>query len=253
MNILQFIILVLIFNTILIKSGIIEKMISSDDTLNRIKKIDHKVYGEIYIFGGGNDVISAAIGNDQIWESDLCNYMSEYYESGTDMLDIGANLGLNSLQLNNVKKITGTVHLFEPQNDVFTMLKYNTRNLNRKLYNITLGLNSEILSFVQQYDNVGGTSIFKENQKGNVFVSSVALDQIEFKNKISLIKMDVEGGEFNVLVGAKETLKKHKPNLIIEIWEFEYKKVSNLLKSMDYVQIKKLGVHDYLFQPKREY
>ena len=65
-------------------------------------------------------------------------------------------------------------------------------------------------------------------------IKTMKLDDIKFSNKVSFIKIDVEGHELNVIDGAKETLKKHKPNLIIEIEE-KHSKIP-LLESINYIQ-----------------
>jgi len=109
----------------------------SDDLIQRMSKIEHPNYESIYVFEG-EDTISNEVRQNKIWEDALCRKLAENYVEGTDFLDIGANMGLNSVRMNQIKKITGTAHLFEPQPDVFLMLKYNTRNLNRKLYNMAL-------------------------------------------------------------------------------------------------------------------
>jgi FkbM family methyltransferase len=221
-----------------------------DDAFERIRKVDHPSYGEIYIFDNKDSISSSIMkpGNPA-WEEALCKVMAENYVEGTDMLDIGANLGLNTIYSNKLKPITGTVHLFEPQSDVFTMLKYNTRSLpSRKLYNITLGgVEPEILSFTQQEDNVGGTHI-RTGTKGNVNVAAVPLDLITFSKPISFIKMDVEGAEYKVIEGAKNTLLQNKPTLLIEIWPKNYSNVKKLLESFGYIQTLHLGGDDYLFK-----
>lgn len=222
----------------------------ADDAFKRIRKVSHPSYGEIYIFDD-KDAISSSImrPGHPPWEEPLCKVMAENYVSGTDMLDIGANLGLNTIYSNKINPITGTVHLFEPQSDVFTMLKFNTRNLqSRKLYNITLGGSEpEILSFSQSVENVGGTNITADG-KGNTNVASIPLDLIKFPRKISFIKMDVEGAEQKVLEGAKNTIMEHKPVILIEAWDKNYEDVKRLLESFGYVQTSHLGGADYLFK-----
>jgi hypothetical protein len=52
-----------------------------------------------------------------------------------------------------------------------------------------------------------------------------------------VIKIDVEGGEFGVLNGAREMLSKGKPTLIVEIhgWGSESsRRVLNLLRELNY-------------------
>lgn len=221
---------------------------SFESKLDKIEKIKHNIYGEIYTFGK-TDLISNNISDlNSIWEEDICQAMAKYYISGTDMIDLGANLGLNSIRSNQIKQVTGTIHLFEPQSDVFTMMAFNTRNLkNRKLYNMTIGENNQILSFSQDNDNVGGTNILR-NQNGNVIVSSISLDEINFDNKVSLVKMDIEGGEEIMLLNSQKFFQTHKPTLFIEIHADKYETVSKLLNSMNYVLIQQIGSHDYIFQ-----
>ncbi len=227
----------------------VERLVHPDDNFERIRKVTHPSYGEIYIFDDKDAISSSIMSSGKPWEEKLCEVMAENYVPGTDMLDIGANLGLNTIYLNKLKSITGTAHLFEPQSDVFTMLKFNTRNLlSRKLYNITLGSpEPEILSFSQQIDNVGGTNI-RTGTKGNVNVAAIPLDLIEFKNPISFVKMDIEGAEYKVLLGAASTLAKFSPTLLIEVSPETDEKLRKLLHSYGYSQAAHVGGIDYLFK-----
>jgi FkbM family methyltransferase len=249
---LVFLLLLLFFTVFIVASTGFSSLenYDPDDAFKRIRKVSHPSYGEIYIFDD-QDAISSSIMKfgQPTWEEALCKVMAENYIPGTDMMDIGANLGLNTIYSNKLNPITGTVHLFEPQSDVFTMLKFNTRNLqSRKLYNITLGGSEpEILSFSQQPDNVGGTNI-RTGTEGSVNVAAIPLDLINFPNPISFIKMDVEGAEYKVLIGAKNTLAKHSPTLLIEVSPNTEEDLRKLLDSYGYSQIAHIGGIDYLFR-----
>jgi len=78
-------------------------------------------------------------------------------------------------------------------------------------------------------------------QENNIFekfdefnIKTIKLDNIKFKNKISFIKIDVEGHELSVIEGAKNTIKKNKPNLLVEIEEkHSHKKLS---ESLNYIE-----------------
>lgn len=53
--------------------------------------------------------------------------------------------------------------------------------------------------------------------------------------RVSLVKIDVEGAESRVLAGAAETLKQHRPNLIVELHTPEQDlAVSAALRSVGY-------------------
>jgi len=67
-------------------------------------------------------------------------------------------------------------------------------------------------------------AINTDNDKFNkgLKVNNIIIDNYvkEKQIKPTFIKIDVEGAEFEVLKGAKQTLKKFKPVLVIEIHEF---------------------------------
>jgi hypothetical protein len=88
-------------------------------------------------------------------------------------------------------------------------------------------------------------------------ILGIALDTIEyqFKNKISVIKIDVEGYELNVLEGAKGLIMKHRPIIITEIYEkINFDKVMNFFKFLNYKRFRKINNpeyanEDYIFFP----
>lgn len=51
-------------------------------------------------------------------------------------------------------------------------------------------------------------------------IEAVTIDSFLSKNleKVDMIKMDIEGSEFNALLGAKETIKLYNPKLAISIY-----------------------------------
>ena len=61
-------------------------------------------------------------------------------------------------------------------------------------------------------NNIGGQSL----KIGEGEIELKPLDDIEFHKKISVIKIDVEGMEINVLKGAKNTINNYRPMLYIE-------------------------------------
>ena len=222
-----------------------------DDTIfTRITKLNHKIYGNIYTFGD-NDGISSHIKNGGIWEEKLSQTIAKYYLPGTDMLDIGANIGLNSLRADQINKITGTCHLFEPQSDVFLLLNLNTQSLNRKLYNMALSDSYSILTYTQDINNIGSTTLKDNNMtNNNISVLSCNLDSLKFDNKISLIKIDIEDNEIKLLNGGLSTIKQHMPTIIVESGPENYQTVEKILLDLGYIMLEKIATHDYLFTKK---
>ena len=66
--------------------------------------------------------------------------------------------------------------------------------------------------------------------------------------KIDLIKIDVEGFEFEVLCGAKETIEKYKPVIVIEVFKKNKIRLNEWCKINNYI-VESLKAEDYLLLP----
>lgn len=230
----------------------------ASSSLQRVHNIQSTFYPDgVYVFDNNDCVSSHALAGTE-WESHICDTLAKYYKPGTDFVDIGANLGLNTLGLHKRNPITGTAHLFEPQHDVFTMMMYNTRVLpQRKLYNACLSDAPTVLAFEQVPTNIGGTHMVGKGgleddptPTGNNAVSVGAMPLDAFKlfegPPISLMKIDVEGSEESVLEGARRTITTHKPVIVIEVWQWKRAKVFDKLVDLGYTNMQHLGADDYL-------
>ena len=97
----------------------------------------------------------------------------------------------------------------------------------------------------------------QDNDIQNLKIES--LDNIHIEN-CGFIKLDVEGFEYPALRGAKKFIKKHKPNIFVEIhtWFINEKKhnykdeVFKLLKELNYkLDYTFSGINDeFIFIPK---
>jgi len=68
---------------------------------------------------------------------------------------------------------------------------------------------------------------------------------LKITKNISVIKIDVEGHEFEVLEGAINTIDRYKPIIYIEVWKECYEKLLEWnIKNPSY-KIEKIGVVDY--------
>lgn len=130
------------------------------------------------------------------------------------IFDIGANIGIASIALSELFP-ESKVYSFEPQNDNFQLLKRNTSTFPQIFpFELALGSKSGICSFeVNEKDPRGGKLADRkagEPPTGEVAVKVVTLDAFVSENNVekpSVVKMDVEGFELEVLKGGIETLK----------------------------------------------
>ena len=75
---------------------------------------------------------------------------------------------------------------------------------------------------------------------------------------IDILLVDIEGFEYEFLLGAENKIKKYKPIIIIEIWNNAKRKseqiiqsqeeLINYIKSLNYILITNIG-DDFVFEP----
>lgn len=148
------------------------------------------------------------------------------------IVDIGANIGSFALYANTWNN-NARIHCFEPNPQVYPLLKINTQNYeNISTYFYGLGNKEETLTLYQNPHNTGACSTsFKYEGSGKVSVEiKVALKQIE-KLKIHdiyVLKIDTEGAEVPIL----ENLQSNYDNINIIMLEYHSSKDRNKIISM---------------------
>ena len=143
--------------------------------------------------------------------------MEEKIEMGNIVVDVGANIGLHTLNMARIVGNTGQVFAFEPDPSNFEILKKNVKINNYK--NIILEQKAvgdkHGRTTLYQSDHPGKHRIFPQTEqaKSQVQVELTNLDNYfdsDMTDKINFIKIDVEGLEFSVLKGMKNILKNSK-------------------------------------------
>ena len=143
-------------------------------------------------------------------------------KNGDNVVDLGANIGYFTLILAKLVGPTGKVFAFEPDPRNLTLLKKNIEYNNYK--NVIIvpkavsNVNDKCTLYVGQ-KTFGQNRIYKpEKTDTQKFIptdsETIRLDDFFKANnlldKISFIKMDIEGSEFLALSGMKEILKLNK-------------------------------------------
>lgn len=155
--------------------------------------------------------------------------LTDYQQSSIDLaytnisqfnqvIDIGGNVGLHSVRF--AQKFKEVVS-FEPSLINFECLQKNCSTFdNVKLENCGLGEVEEtvVISVPKNTDNCGAFSIvdFKDYQLELIQERIVIKTLDSYKLSPDFIKIDTQGYEMNVLRGAVNTIKQHKPVFLIE-------------------------------------
>ena len=126
-------------------------------------------------------------------------------------IDIGAHCGFWSYFLGlSFKK----VYAFEPVHIFRECFKKNIPHENVELLPVALGNENSFVSMNVELENTGATHVSSKIDDSNK-VELKKLDDYELTD-VDFIKIDVEGYENQVVLGAKETLLRNKPIIIVE-------------------------------------
>tara|TARA_A100001234_G_C12560266_1_gene357052 strand:- start:114 stop:950 length:837 start_codon:yes stop_codon:yes gene_type:complete len=167
----------------------------------------------------------------------------------TSVIDVGGNIGMYSFFFKN--NYNPNIYLFEPDEDNLILL-FKTKKENKfnnfNIFPFAVSNKQKISEFlVDDITGFTGTlssslnvpqAILKLDTKKNVIC--VKLDSFkDIINKVSWIKIDIEGHEFEALEGMIELIKRDQPNLIIEVSAKNIDKILKLLHPLHY-KIKKI-------------
>lgn len=179
--------------------------------------------GSFYLENDGSyDYIKGFLRAGKPWEEHLVEVMERYITPGSTVLDIGAHIGTHTLTLSKFAGKAGKVYAFEPQMKIYSELTHNLMLngcTNTTAYRCALGDAVKSIEMCPATaENEGGTPI----GVGGDHAEMVTLDSLNLEG-ISFIKLDVENVEYEVLLGARETLRKCRPYILIEIMgNYEY-------------------------------
>jgi FkbM family methyltransferase len=144
-----------------------------------------------------------------------------YSRKSSCILDIGSHIGLVALPLS--ASLNGYIHCFEPSISNFNLLKLHikkNKSINIVANNFFVSSQNKSFEFNDNLVSSPNNSIL--NSKNLFFtkkknISMITIDKyVTLKSlKPDLIKIDVEGHEYDVLLGAMETIYKYKPLIVL--------------------------------------
>jgi FkbM family methyltransferase len=144
------------------------------------------------------------------------------------VVDIGANVGYYTVELAKLLETSGELLSFEPVEATFSQLNKNVElnQLENKVKTFQLGLSNSITETNIFLPRISGSSaaslrnLHPEEEFESQIIKISTLDYVVGSLGITdcnLIKIDVEGGELQVIEGGIETISKFKPIVFAEL------------------------------------
>jgi FkbM family methyltransferase len=178
---------------------------------------------------------------DTWYQQETLDKAYRYVKQFNCVVDIGANIGLHSVRFASKFK---SVFSFEPVSTNFECLEKNIKTFtNTKCFKNGIGNKNEILTIKVPAGNknCGAYSFIDFNyfdNTNNEDIQVVKLD--DFKFTPDLIKIDTQGFEEQVLLGAIKTLQTCDPVIIAEVETKEQKaSLTRILDNLGYTFVEK--------------
>lgn len=192
----------------------VDIVVIDDLLVSEVVQIRADLGGYSLEFPRGDYIAREIARRGEPYEFPLLAFVGDALPRRSVVIDIGANVGNHSVYL---AKVCGAmVHAFEPNVEALGHLR---RNIARNRLSELIVVHDEALG------SHAGTARLTSRPTGNLGGSRVlsglgpirvrCLDDHWFE-RVDLVKIDVEGSEIDVLAGATQTLRAHRPLVVCE-------------------------------------
>ena len=175
----------------------------------------------------GNETSRSVFVTGRYEPNEFC-LLSRLLKPGMTFIDIGANMGLYTLFAAHRVGESGYVLAIEPSRREMQMLKDNVeQNALRNVNSYPMALSdqgAEVELLVASLQNSGHNTLgafgYNTALDHKERVRTVRLDELvqsEKRDRVDVIKMDIEGAELAALRGAGDTIERYRPVVLVEL------------------------------------
>jgi len=172
--------------------------------------------------------VSKILADTNSYEINESRFFKQIIKKGMHVVDIGANIGYFTILFSKLVGSEGKITAFEPSPRSFNLLKKNIKLNSAENIDPIQKAVSNFSGKAKLYlsnHNAGDNRLFANEilkiDKGRevIEVETVRLDDYLKDELISLLKIDVQGGEMNLIDGALKTISNNQNlKMIIEFW-----------------------------------
>lgn len=202
----------------------------------RVKRQPHTLPNGKRLFIDPISDFGLKILKSESYETEMTEQISLILKPGDTFIDLGANEGYFSMIASGLVGQTGKVTAIEPQQRLWPVIIQNS--ILNNCYNIQIlpyGISSSSGEATMTLFNNFNTGASSLSPNFNFYISLISirkkfykrqtihtrtLDElsVSFPKKVKLIKIDIEGFEYNALKGSENLLKQHVfENILVEI------------------------------------
>jgi len=195
-------------------------------------------------------------GRSHVSEIKFAQYLIRRLEEGATMMDIGAHYGYFSLLAAEIVGVNGKILSFEPSPKTYALLRENVKS-----YPMITAVNNamsdkagdftiyEFPNLYSEYNTYNPKPFEREKWYRNfppqaVLIPATTIDnvtkQLDFSP--SIIKMDAEGSEYQILKGGQQFISKSKPIIAMRFWQ-AYRQNEMHLKALS--MLKEIGYQSF--------
>ena len=203
----------------------------------KCKRVDNKHLGDNFMYPIGANVENGegqilGVGAAALIELGINSFRKD--ASPGTFVDVGANFGIVSKLLAK-SGLFKHIDAFECNPNIATVLEKNLSNerITTNILNRAVGDTCEIIDFIIPAGdnssfgshNMFGVNVHDHDATGcdTLKINKITLDSYYNENhrSVSAMKVDVEGYEYDVLMGAKDLIMEHRPIIVYECLEIE--------------------------------
>lgn len=186
------------------------------------------------------------------WEPTTISFLTRSLACGDVAIEVGANVGAHTLLMAKLTGAEGHIYAFEPTDFALNKLRKNI-SLNPTMQNITV--RTELVTNGEKYlPKLDIRSNWEIDGKNSLVATTIkdpkaiSIDDFVLEvnlERLTLIKVDVDGYDFKVLQGAKSTISRFKPIIFCELCEYALNEQGDSIKDI-FSMLTSMGYQVYL-------
>jgi FkbM family methyltransferase len=246
--------------------GAINNIADKDKLLGEYNNIIYKTepnniiktkYGLVATYNEDNDSVVQLLKKHGEYQTHIIDIFKQYVKPNSIIIDVGANIGFFTMVYSKLMP-SCHIHSFEmmPKTHKALVKTVKTNKLkNVTCHNIGLFDKDTIVNVGYKPYMLGHSFIHDDQNRDGTKAMCTILDKYNFKN-VSFIKIDIQGAEYEALLGAKQTLIDNdcivlaeftRDKTLLQNNKIKYNDTCKFMESIGYKMIKKKR-KEYIFK-----